>query len=610
MPMNFRLLRASAGGGGAGPQPPEAPTSLTATPSASSGEGRLQLNWTLGNDNGAAITNHNIQLSTDGGTTWGSSINTGSGTNSRLVSSLPLNTTYHVRVRSVSSAGNSEWSNIAGPATTPTVPSAVPNVTADTSETDISAAEVTWDTPASDGGSAIVQYEILTTQDATAPFTWTSRGVTSTQPFLLTIPYRGGQQYTVDVKAINNAGTGPSALMFSSATLSSSEPPAPTALSVTPQANYAIYFAWDAPPNNGGSAITDYEVEYAKVAGSPSQALTSNTLFYQYTGNLIDVGQTFEFRVRAINSIGSGEWSGRIPVVLGDVPSTPAQPGYRATTESGAVELDITVPANNGYAITSYTVEWDDESTFSTPISSQTFTDQPSVGSAFYRLITGITGGVSYYYRVRFTNSVGNGEYSSGVQVQATATVPGVPDSFAVSPDYLSQEWDFTWNAPFDGGSGITGYEIQESASSDMSSPSTLSPSMSPYSVAIGTPDQTRYFRIRALNSVGTSAWSSVISGYYDTPTAPGAPTINNAYYDAVNDQTFIEYTFPADDGNSAITYYEFFFDGSSTSEAQNNLGAGTGQAMFYQDYQGTTATMKATNSVGQGPASNGVTVT
>jgi hypothetical protein len=491
--------------------------------------------------------------------------------------------------------------------TNASAPAAIATVTATTSTTSQSAIDLSWDAP-DNGGATITGYNIYLSTDGGMSYSYLANTANTTYEYIEA--YRGGQSRSFDVRAVNIVGVAPTASMYGSANLSNSPPPAPTALSVTPQANYAIYFAWDAPPNNGGSAITDYEVEYGKVAGSKGQYLTSNTLFYQYYGNLIDVGQEFEFRVRAINSIGSGEWSGWIPVVLGDVPSTPAQPGSRSPAEQGAVELDITVPANNAYAITSYTVEWDDESTFSTPISSQTFTDQPSVGSAFYRLITGITGGVSYYYRVRFTNSIGNGEYSSGVSVQATATIPGVPDSFAVSPDYSSQEWDFTWNAPFDGGSGLSGYEIQESASSDMSSPTTHSTSGSPpYSVAVGTPDQTRYFRIRALNSVGTSAWSSVISGYYDTPTVPGAPTINNAYYDAVNDQTFIEYTFPADDGNSAITAYTFYFSGNATSPFQNNLGAGTGVAMFYQDYAGAMATMSATNSVGQGPESSAVEV-
>jgi hypothetical protein len=98
-------------------------------------------------------------------------------------------------------------------------------------------------------------------------------------------------------------------------------------------------------------------------------------------------------------------------------------------------------------------------------------------------------------------------------------------------------------------------------------------------------------------------------SGPVVIPTVPGAPTIYNAYYDSVNDQTFIEYFFPADDGNSAITAYTFYFSGNAASPFQNNLGAGSGQAAFSQDYAGAIATMRATNSVGQGPESNAVEV-
>ena len=98
-------------------------------------------------------------------------------------------------------------------------------------------------------------------------------------------------------------------------------------------------------------------------------------------------------------------------------------------------------------------------------------------------------------------------------------------------------------------------------------------------------------------------------SGPVVIPTVPGAPTITDSFYDSFNDITYVTYTFPADDGGQAITGYNFYFDGVLTQPSVNTLMAGNGEAEFYQDLQGTMATMSATNSVGQGPASAGFTV-
>ena len=47
---------------------PDAPTGLTATPAAGK---VVVLDWTIPNDNGAAIASYSVDRSADGGTTWG-----------------------------------------------------------------------------------------------------------------------------------------------------------------------------------------------------------------------------------------------------------------------------------------------------------------------------------------------------------------------------------------------------------------------------------------------------------------------------------------------------------------------------------------------------------
>lgn len=493
------------------------------------------------------------------------------------------------------------------PVIPPTVPGAVTGISASTSESAQAAAYVDWTAPESDGGSAITGYNLYYSLDGGT--TWIaggSSGITTEGPLGPAL-YLGGESVKVDVRAVNAVGVGPSADSAGQpmVTLSNSVPSAPTAFTVTSVAGYDIYAAWSMPAYDGGPNVTDYEYSYF-VNGMESTGSTSGS---NYTVNLnsMNGGQEVQVRVRASNSVGYGPWSDTLAATSQDVPSETNANASSSSTNQGAVTLTIDVPNANYSAITSYDVEYGTDG-MSFPASFN-YTDQAGSGS-FNKEITGLTGGTSYYFRIRFKNAVGNAPWTtSTINSGASSTPPAQITDFTVNPNYATTQWNTSWTAPANGGTSITGYEIQEDSSNSFSSPTTTTTSMPPTDFAVSVADATRYFRIRANNSVGNGQWSSPITAYYDTPTVPGAPTINNAYYDAANDQTFIEYTFPADNGNSAITAYTFYFSGNATSPLQNNLGAGTGVAWFLQDYAGAMATMRATNSVGQGPESSAVEV-
>jgi len=70
--------------------------------------------------------------------------------------------------------------------------------------------------------------------------------------------------------------------------------------------------SWMAPIFDGGSAITDYTIEYRKVGELSWTVVTRMpSTVTSMTVNGLDSDSTYEFRVAAVNSVGTGPWSGR-----------------------------------------------------------------------------------------------------------------------------------------------------------------------------------------------------------------------------------------------------------------------------------------------------------
>jgi len=111
-------------GGGAGPYSniantttaPNAPTALKAT---ADGPTKINLSWIAPSNNGGApITGHQIQVSTNGGTSFTNLVaNTGSMTTSYSHTGLRAGTTRHYQVRAINSAGPGAVSNTANATT-------------------------------------------------------------------------------------------------------------------------------------------------------------------------------------------------------------------------------------------------------------------------------------------------------------------------------------------------------------------------------------------------------------------------------------------------------------------------------------------------------------
>src|SRR6267143_6651 len=280
-----------------------------------------------------------IERSADSGSTWKTIVqNTGSPSTTYSNTGLAPSTTYTYRVSAINSVGTSSPSNTASATTqaASTIPGAPTSLVANTVSS--SQINLSWNAPANNGGSAITGYKIERSTNGGS--SWSppvNTGSTAT-----TYPDTGltaSTTYMYRVSAINSVGTSsPSNTASATTQTASTIPGAPTSLVANTVSSSQINLSWNAPANNGGSAITGYKIERSTNGGSswsPPVNTGSTATTYPDTG--LTASTTYMYRVSAINSVGTSS------------PSNTAS----ATTNSGTTSSSIVL---NGIQTTSGTV--------------------------------------------------------------------------------------------------------------------------------------------------------------------------------------------------------------------------------------------------------------
>jgi hypothetical protein len=325
----------------------------------------------------------------------------GSATTHFTFTGLTNGTGYTFKIAAINISGTGANSSVSGEVTPSIVPGAPTSVGGTSNEnTQIT---VTWTAPASNGGSAITDYEV-TVYNSTGgdpvevKGDWTRSVGSSGTTFVFT-GLANGTSYTFKVRAINASGEG-SYSTASEADTPSSVASAPTSVAGTSNENGQSTVTWTAPFSNGGSAITDYEVTvYNSVGGDPvgvtgdwTRSVGSSGTTFIFTG--LTNGNSYTFKVRAINGSGTGSYS---TASTADTPSTvPDAPTVISVTAgNGQATIYFTPPTNDGgFPITSYTVTASSGGHFTT-------------GASSPLVVTGLTNGVAYYFVIKANNDIG-----------------------------------------------------------------------------------------------------------------------------------------------------------------------------------------------------------
>lgn len=149
----------------------------------------------------------------------------------------------------------------------------------------------------------------VTTNTATAVEDATKTASSSTSPISVT-GLTSSTSYTFTVTSTNAFGVS-NASSASNSITTASTPGAPTSVTASdPGTDGYAAVSWTAPASNGGSAITDYTVQYSSNSGSSWTTFsdgTSTSTSATVTGLTLDTA--YIFRVAAVNALGAGSYS-------------------------------------------------------------------------------------------------------------------------------------------------------------------------------------------------------------------------------------------------------------------------------------------------------------
>jgi titin len=178
----------------------------------------------------------------------------------------------------------------------------------------------------------------------------------------------------------------------------------------------------------------------------------------------------------------------------------------------------------------------------------------------------------------------------------APPTVPGAP---SISSIGRGNGQLYVYYSVNNGGSTITNYEYSLNGGGAISFGSTANP-LTIGSLSYGT---SYSVSIRAINGVGTGAWSNTVS--QTTATVPGAPTINSLTVG--NKNLTVNYTAP-DNGGISITNYEYSLNGGGAI----SFGSTANPLSIINLANGTSysVSIRCSNSIGTGNWSNIVSQT
>ena len=401
-----------------------------ATPTCVPGNGQITINWAVPANGGSPITDYVIQFrrqATDFenfyNTKGGGTINDGISTATTYThTGLTNGGTYGYRIAAVNATGRSAWSTgtrIFVPATVPATPTGL-MVTPSSGSVAINFI------PGANGGSPItgyvVQRKLDSQPDSSFAVVYEGVGVADTR-----FPYRrivnnaglvNGTAYVFRVAAKNTTGVSP----YTASSLPVTPCSVPGAMSpptCTP-GNGQITLNWQAP-NNGGSPITDYVIQYqycdtrgvcTPVALTIIDGVSANTSFI-CGSNLTTTsrpgakyppinGWRYRFRMWAKNAAGAGGVSAFSPYVIPrlDVPTAPTNL-TASLVGNTSVRLNFTPPTNSG-TITGYVVVATTAAGVSTIVESNY-----QLGGLIYGLVD-----EAHTFIIAAKNSAGIGAYS------------------------------------------------------------------------------------------------------------------------------------------------------------------------------------------------------
>ena len=559
---------------------PDAPGRLTAQ---ARGISVIELAWRAPSSSGTSrVTGYQIQWSRRATGGWDDlEDDTGNTRTTYQDTGLAPNTTRYYRVRAISGAGPSAWSNVDHATTDDlTVPGAPRSLTVSPNglkgSTEL---RLSWAAPVDSGGSPITGYRIeravvrggawiihvASTGSATTTYLDTGLAPNTTRF------YR--------VRALNAQGHGDPSNV-AEGTTNAARPGQPGNLRARATGPTSITLAWERPASDGGERITGYTIRRSGSKDGPWITIVRNTgsTATTFTNTGLQPATSYWYQVAAINRVGPGQWSFQASTsTYAQAPGAPVGLTARAIGTS-RIDLSWSAPRNTGGApILGYRIEASDDGGSNWRIVRR---NTSSTGTTFSDV--NLQPATTRHYRVAALNTAGTGPFSNTARATTDATVPGTPRSLDAEADGTSRI-ELSWRAPTsDGGSRITGYRIEVSEDGGARWDDLVSNSHNTRTTYVHTglePATRRHYRVSAINRIGVSRVSRVASAVTDA-TVPDAPTGLTATA-VTSTQIDLFWLAPAYDGGAAVTGYRIEISENGTAWTDLVVNSGSRATAF-----------------------------
>ncbi|XP_072047556.1 myomesin-3-like [Amphiura filiformis] len=253
---------------------------------------------------------------------------------------------YEFHVAAINKAGQGPFSEPSEPRLAKP-PYDVPEAPGKPEVSNIDATQMTvsWTPPESDGGSPITGYYVE--RKDTTSSKWVKVNKTPVKETTLRVKdLTERAEYQFRVSAENKAGVGPAS---EPSDVFMAKPPydvpgKPDRPDITEVDRTHISISWSPPESDGGSPITNYLIERKDTTSTRWIKVTKETVIdTEYTIRDLTEGQTYEFRVAAVNKAGPGPFSEPPePKTCKPPYDVPEAPGRPDVTEVDAEHMVIT----------------------------------------------------------------------------------------------------------------------------------------------------------------------------------------------------------------------------------------------------------------------------
>jgi len=325
-------------------------------------------------------------------------------------------------------------------------------------------------------------------------------------------------------------------------------PTAPTALTATGASNTQVSLSWTDNSDCEFGFVVEKSVDGTTFgfAGWADADTTSCTV----TG--LTPGTSYWFRVVAYNNVGSASSSAVSATTTANLPLAPTN--LAATAVRGS-QVELAWSVNTSSEQDGFRIEMSTDGTSYTQVATAS-------GSSTKATIDNLSPRTRYYFRVKAYNAVGESETASNVlRLSTTVDLPEAPTNLAATAVSASQV-TLTWT---NGSTNQEGFTIERSTDG-LTFILVAAAEESGYTVENLAPGTTYFFRIRAFNITGKSAYSNTASA--TTTAASAVPTAPSSLWaSAASDVAEITLTWHDNSNNESGFAIERSTDGQTFTQ-------------------------------------------